>query len=323
MRVPLEPPAVASLLTSAKRTSAWLRVAVVLPRMALHIVAALLIIACFRRFAPASTPRLIRWWSGRLLAICGLRLRVVDPTRDSDSPAALALRPGGGAMLVLNHVSWADIFVVHAVRPARFVAKAEIAGWPLFGYLTRHSGAIFIERGKRHRVREANLRAAQGLAAGDLVCLFPEGTVSDGRRLLPFHANLIQSAIRAHVPIVVAGIRYLDPRGRPAAAMDFTGDVTMLQSLIRIARHGPIDVELHLIDVLDGAANTRHAVARAARTLIAARFGYDEDDEANEAGEAADAWSAVVVADDAGVTRDDALPGRPPGTPPDPRDELP
>ena len=286
----------------------WIRAVPILAGVALHIALALAIIGTSFRFAtPATRHRVVRWWSGRLLAICGLRLQVIDADAHRAPAVAQALRPGHGAMLILNHVSWADIFVVHALRPARFVAKAEIARWPAFGYLTRSTGAIFIERGRRHAVREANHAAAEGLARGDLVGMFPEGTVNDGHGLLPFHANLIQSAIQARAPIVVAALRYRDRSGGPAAAMDFVGDVTLLQSLVRIAREGPVDVELHLIDVIevvDGATATRHEVARAARDMIAERLGLPDGGERESS------------RGDAPVSRDAAPPDTPPGARP-------
>ena len=290
----------------------WIRASGVLTGVALHILLALALIGTSFRFAkPATRHRVVRWWSRRLLAICGLRLRIIDAEARRAPAVAEALRPGHGAMLILNHVSWADIFVVHALRPARFVAKAEIARWPVFGYLTRSTGAIFIERGRRHAVRDANQTAARALQRGDLIGMFPEGTVNDGHRLLPFHANLIQPAIESRVPVVVAALRYRDRSGEPAAAMDFVGDVTLLQSLVRIAREGPIDVELHLIDVIDAANATRHALGRIARALIVERLGLDDD-----SGPGSSSGDAIL-------SRDAAPPDTPPGTRPDRRDGAP
>ncbi|MEO8936518.1 MAG: lysophospholipid acyltransferase family protein [Burkholderiaceae bacterium] len=300
-----------------------LRLAWTLPRVLAHVVVALFIVAVLFRFCgDAKRARLIRWWSGRVAKICRVELRVIgppsDPTRGGEIITA-ALRPGGiGAMLVLNHVSWLDIFIVHSLRPARFVAKAEIAGWPLLGYLTDRTGAIFIERGKRHAVREVNQRAARMLRDGDLIGMFPEGAVGDGRRLLPFHANLIQPAIDAGVPILVAGLKYRDLQGRWTSATDYVGDITMLQSIVRIARHGPLLAELHLIDAIDGSATTRHEVVRKARVLIADALAFDDD-----AHEAAEGVSTVMVMpDDLVVGQDVALTGSQRVMALDARDEL-
>ena len=297
-----------------------LRFAWTMVRVAIHLVRALVIVGGLFPFCShAKRQRLIRRWSAGVLDVCRIELRVRGPSSGEaarDAVIERVLRPGGGgAMLVMNHVSWVDIFMVHSLRAARFVAKAEIARWPLLGYLTDRTGALFIERGKRHAVREVNHRAAELLRHGELIGMFPEGTVGDGRRLLPFHANLVQPAIDARVPIVVAGLRYRDLKGRPTAAMDYTGDITLLQSIVRIARHGPLVAELHLIEALDGGVSNRHQVARAARAAIAETLDFDDD-----AREAAEGVSTVIVVPD-DVVVGDAASGRA-GPPFDTRDEL-
>lgn len=281
-----------------------LRVAWTLAFVLLHVVVALLIVGVlFPLCSIASRRWFVRWWSGRVLTVCRIELRVIGPAV-RDERVVRALRPGGiGAMLVMNHISWLDIFVVHSLRAARFVAKAEISRWPLLGFLTDRTGAVFIERGKRHAVREANQRVTALLAEGNLVGMFPEGAVSDGERLLPFHGNLIQPAIDAGAPVIVGGLCYRDRQGRPTTATYYVGDdVTLLDSIVRIARHGPLVVELHLLGVLEVATMTRHQVARAARAMIGAALGFEDGDD--------------------GFSRDVAPVDTAPGTALDPRDEL-
>ena len=297
----------------------WLRFASTLVSVAFHVLLGLALAAlAFPFIGRAGEQRVIRWWSQRLLTIVGLRVRVVHrspkATREAQTIAA-ALHPGGpAAMLILNHVSWLDIFVVHAMRPAHFVAKAEISRWPLLGFLVARTGTIFIERGKRHAVRDINHRVGTLLEDGGLVALFPEGTTSDGNRLLPFHANLIQPAITAGAPVVVAGIRYRDLRGGPTSATLYVGDTTLFQSLLRLARHGPLTAELHLIDVLDSAGKTRHEIGRSARASIADALHFGDASEEIDEG-----MSIIVVPR---VNRESAPSDRGPGTPLDPRDEL-
>ncbi len=302
---------------------ARLRFASVMVQVVLHILLALFIVGLLFPFWSMARRRwLVRWWSGHVLWIMGLRVKVVGPLADR-TVFEQALRPGGiGTMFVMNHISWLDIYLVHSLRAARFVAKAEISRWPLLGFLTDRTGALFIERGKRHAVREVNHRIAQMLRAGDMIGVFPEGTTSDGARLLPFHANLIQPAIDVGVPILIAGLRYRERDGRPTTATSYTGDTSLLESIVRMARHGPLLAELHLIEAIDGRIATRHEVARKARALIAASLRFD--DEADEALE--DLSTVVVVPDDARAAASfspgAALAGTAPGTPPDPRDEL-
>ncbi len=299
---------------------ASLRFAWTMVRVTVHVArAAATVGGVFPFCSHATRQRLIRRWSAGVLAVCRIELRIVGLSRHAAGRDAIVerlLQPGGGgAMLVMNHVSWVDIFIVHSLRAARFVAKAEIARWPLLGYLTDRTGALFIERGKRHAVREVNHRAAELLRHGELIGMFPEGAVGDGRRLLPFHANLIQPAIDARVPIVVAGLRYRDVDGRSTTAIDYTGDITLLQSIVRIARHGPLVAELHVIDALDGGASNRHQVARTARALIAEALAFDDDVE-----EAAEGVSTVIVVPD-DVSAQSAA-GKRPGPPFESRDEL-
>ena len=303
-------------------TNWWPRVVATATGMVAHLTLGLLIVALV--FPPCGDERrraVIRWWSARLLAIMRVRLVVVPPDRARAARADVVddtmCREGRGAMLVLNHVSWLDAFIVHALRPAHFIAKAEMARWPLLGFLIDRTGAIFIERGKRHAVREVNHRIVTTLASGELVGVFPEGTVGDGVRLLPFHANLIQPAIDADAPIVVAGLRYRDADGGPTNAMLFVGDVTIVQSALRIARYGPVTAELRLIDAIDATGASRHDVCRAARAMIAAELGFDD-----EAHEAAEGLSTVIATNEFAISPAPSLAGTAPGTPLDPRDEL-
>ena len=288
----------------------------------LHIATGVVLVAAFPVLPPSTRLRIVRWWSRCLLAICRVRLRVVAPLPNQTPHASLvvaALAPGRvGAMLLLNHVSWLDIFVVQSLRPAHFIAKAEIARWPVLGFLTSRTGALFIERGKRHAVRETNHRAARLLTDGGLVCMFPEGTTSDGNRLLPFHGNLIQPAIDAGKPVIVGGLRYRDRHGHASAATLYTGDIDLLRSLLRIVRGGPVFAELRLIDAIETASVTRHAIARQARIAITDALGFD--DLAHEAIEGL--ATMIVVPDASPVSRGFAPTGMEPGTLLDPRDEL-
>jgi hypothetical protein len=132
--------------------------------------------------------------------------------------------------------------------------------------------------------------------------------------LLPFHANLIQPAINVGVPVVVAGVRYRNLRGGRTNATLYIDDINLLQSLMRIARHGPLRAELHLIDAFDSVGASRHELVRKARALIA-----DALDLGDSALETAEGMSILVVP---GIRRASARPGNEPETLFDPRDEL-
>ena len=291
-------------------------------RLVIHIaIGCATIIALFPWVNDQRRDRLVRWWARRLLAICRIGVRVAGPQgvtvydpRDDHATTghviADTMRIGGrGAMLISNHISWADIFVVYTLRPARFIAKSEIATWPVVGFLTRSTRTIFIERGRRHAVRDTNQRIVDALRGDDLIAMFPEGETGYGDRLLPFHANLLQPAIDANVPIIVGGLRYVDRRGRPTIAPSYVGEVTLVESFLRILADGPFVCEFHLIESFDGTGSSRHEIARHARAAMARRLGFDD--------EAGEAKASLADFSRAAGPRDTE-----PETRSDPRDEL-
>ena len=125
--------------------------------------------------------RIIPHWCHRILcALIGVRIR------------QHGRRSSGGPTLILsNHVSWLDICVISALSPVAFVAKNEVAGWPVFGWLAKLQRTIFIDRKARHRTGAATREVAGRLLGGDAVVLFAEGTSSDGIRVLPFRSALV------------------------------------------------------------------------------------------------------------------------------------
>lgn len=235
-----------------------------LARVAVHLLLGLAIIFfSFRFLSDAKRRALVHWWSRDVLHICGMTVRV----------AGAPLETRRGTMLVLNHISWTDIYVVHAVRPARFVAKAEIRAWPLIGYLCDRTGTVFIERGRRHAVHQANQTIAQVLRDGGLVGIFPEGTTSDGTGLLPFHANLIQAAIDAGAPIQPVALRYFKPRGGIALDAGYVGDTSLFESICTILLGAPIIARATILPSIETTGKTRHQLAAAARVAIATSLG--------------------------------------------------
>src|SRR5450631_3116401 len=125
---------------------------------------------------------LVKRWSQRLL-----RILVVEARLHGDIGAR-----GGNVLIVANHISWLDIFVLNSVHPVRFVAKSELARWPIVGAMINGAGTLFIERTQRRDTRRVNHHVARVLASGDVVAIFPEGTTTDGLDMLPFKSSLLQ-----------------------------------------------------------------------------------------------------------------------------------
>ena len=198
----------------------------------------------------------VQQWSAQLLSILGLQLRVIG-------------EPIASGMIVANHISWLDNVAIHAAHFCRFIAKSDIKNWPVIGYLTDQTGMLFIERTSRrdaHRVVEV---VAARLQAGDCVAVFPEGTTGEGRELLPFHANMIQSAIEANSKVQPVAIRYIDSAsGEQSFAPSFIGDDTLLQSVWRTLRAKPMTAVLVFGEPELAAGRDRRTWANDLRTSI-------------------------------------------------------
>jgi 1-acyl-sn-glycerol-3-phosphate acyltransferase len=158
-------------------------------------------------------------------------------------------------LIVANHSSWMDISILTSLTPVVFVAKSEIARWPLFGLLARLQRTVFVERDRRQKTAAVNAEIARRLAEGDPVLLFGEGTAGDGNRVLAFRSALIGAARDAlaaseHVQqvwIQPVSLAYVSQHGipfgrhlRPRAA--WYGKTSLVPHLKRVAREGAIDV---------------------------------------------------------------------------------
>lgn len=171
-------------------------------------------------------------------------------------------------MLVANHVSWLDIFVIDAVVPARFVAKSEIRSWPVFGWLSERVGTIFIERARRHDTARVNALVADALGAGDVFVVFPEGTTTDGTEVLKFHASLLAPALTAGAAVQPVAIRYERDDGTLCVAAAYVGDASLWDALIAMSGEPVIHAHVWFHEPLKGSYRHRRDVAAAAREAI-------------------------------------------------------
>jgi 1-acyl-sn-glycerol-3-phosphate acyltransferase len=238
-------------------------------RVLIHLFAGLWTCAAvFPLTDAAGRERHIRHWSIKLLAICNVRVKITDMTGGKIVARAL---------MVANHVSWLDIFVINSLRPCRFVAKSDIRDWPLIGWLCEKTGTVFIARGRQRDVRRIYEGLVAGIHAGEHVAFFPEGTTAAQGTLLPFHANLFEAAIDAEVLIQPYALRYVDAVGNLHPAADFIGDMTFAQSIISILKAGAITAELMLLPPIETGGAHRRELAGAARSSIGTALGYPND----------------------------------------------
>jgi 1-acyl-sn-glycerol-3-phosphate acyltransferase len=179
-----------------------------------------------------------------LCALIGVRIREVG-ARSRASPA----------LILSNHVSWLDICVISALAPVVFVAKSEVAGWPVFGWLARLQRTIFINRQARHQTGAATREIAGRLLGGDAVVLFAEGTSSDGIRVLPFRSSLVGAVHHAlgnsthHTQITVQpmSLAYVGFGGVPMGRglrerVAWYGDADLMPHLLHVLSSGAVDV---------------------------------------------------------------------------------
>lgn len=177
----------------------------------------------FPRLEQADQEARVQVWAGQMLHIVGIELVV------KGTPPGL-----GPMLLVSNHISWLDIVVMHAARHCRFVSKADVKDWPFVRTLADGAGTLYIERESRRDAHRVVVQMADRLRAGDILAVFPEGTTGDGLILKPFHANLIQAAIEASVPVQPVALKFIDAAtGETSFAPSYVDDETLTGSIWR------------------------------------------------------------------------------------------
>jgi 1-acyl-sn-glycerol-3-phosphate acyltransferase len=162
----------------------------------------------------------------------------------------LSRLPSGGALVVANHAGTPDIFVLGSCVDLFFVSKAEVANWPLVGWLTRLGGTLYVVREKRMQVHEVISKIAERLDMGFSALLFPEGTAGAEETTLPFKTAHFESALRSGKPVVPVSIIYHDG-GSPSVAcwVDKTfgehiwGLLTLSKLEVSVKIHPPLIAE--------------------------------------------------------------------------------
>jgi 1-acyl-sn-glycerol-3-phosphate acyltransferase len=172
-------------------------------------------------------------------------------------------------LVVANHVSWLDAYVLNALYEARFVAKSETGSWPVVGTIAHAFDSLFIVRGSFRDAARVKDRVAAALRAGERVVVFPEATTTDGTRLREFRAAMFQAAVDAGVRIQPVALRYLRPNGRVNTAAAFVDDDTFVASLLRVLRDRSLRVQVRFGPPLPAAAGTRRDLAAAAHAFVA------------------------------------------------------
>jgi 1-acyl-sn-glycerol-3-phosphate acyltransferase len=181
----------------------------------------------------------------------------------------IELQPQGAfpsrGLLVANHLGYLDILVLSAIHPCVFVSKQEVRSWPLFGLMAKMSGTVFVDRARTSAAHTANVEMSQALAQGAVVVLFPEGTSSDGSKVLPFRPALFDAATKAGANVVSAHISYEVADGSAASDICYWGEMSFLPHLLRLLSRHQIRAQVRF------AAETRKFADR----KLAARVTYE------------------------------------------------
>jgi 1-acyl-sn-glycerol-3-phosphate acyltransferase len=201
--------------------------------------------------------RMIRWWSTRLLRTFGMRsVRFGTPLADP-------------VMFIANHTSWIDIELLHSQRAACFVAKAEIARWPLVGWMAATGGTIFHRRGNNHSLASVMQVMVERLNGGRSVAVFPEGGTGYNGVLKTFHARIFQAALDADVAVQPVALRFARG-GRRVIDAGFREDESFMGNIVRLLGEAPMDAEVHFLAPVPASPDARRRMAELSRERIAA-----------------------------------------------------
>ncbi|MDD4979145.1 MAG: lysophospholipid acyltransferase family protein [Gallionella sp.] len=230
-------------------------------RLALHILYALAIAVSYPWLSLSLQRRILQSWSKELLTILGIRLLI-----DSDD----ALHAVDSGLIVTNHISWLDVFVLNAVVPMRFVAKSEVRTWPVIGWLCARAQTVFIERGKARSAARVNVQLVEMLKRGECLAVFPEGTTTDGAQVAHFHSSLLQPAIDAGVPVQAIALRYQDAYGQRSDAAAYIDEISFGESMWMILSARHLQVRLVAAAPMATDAADRRSLTQCAHQAIAA-----------------------------------------------------
>ncbi len=261
---------------------AWIRIATGLALVVLVTIVLLPVQLLGNRFGWKLSWYLPRFWHRIARRVLGLKI-IRHGQLEKRRPV----------LLVANHSSWMDIIVLAAVADVVFIAKSEVKGWPVFGWLAVWQRTVFVERERRRDTGNQVSEVGRRLADGEIVVLFAEGTTSDGNRVLPFKSSLFGSAASAldaspegRVAIQPVALAYthahglpLGRYGRPIAA--WPGDVELTPHLLAILKEGGVDVHVCFGEsvIFDSSANrklvSRSAEQQVRRMLQKRLYGYE------------------------------------------------
>ena len=217
----------------------------------------------FIRLWPAMAKRLPHHYHKVLCSILGFKTVVTGE-----------LPKSGQCLIVSNHVSWIDIVILSTISPLSFVAKREVATWPLFGWMAKLQRTVFVDRERRHSTKHSRTELETRLAEGDRIVLFPEGTSHNGETVLPFKSSFFAAATAPEIAIVPVTLAYKKNWGLPMTrrhrcTFAWYADMDLLPHLWEALCAGPLTVEIIIHPSLDvETGSNRKRATEAAHRII-------------------------------------------------------
>lgn len=242
-----------------------LRYVVRVPLLALHLSLALPVVLLViglpsqrwrLRSGENLRQRTIRAWQAGLLRIFGLR------------PQRVGTPLPGAALFVANHVSWIDISLLHSQHAVGFVAKSEIARWPLVGWMASRADTIYHRRGNENSLRGVMEQVVERLREGQPIGVFPEGGTGDGSEVRVFHARILQVAVDAQTPVQPVALCY-GPQGAAQTQVAFASGESFVRNFFRLLGDRGRQAQVHFLEPIEPLAGGRRVMAENARAQIA------------------------------------------------------
>lgn len=231
----------------------------------IHVVSAVLQLMFFIFLDQQQRMYLVQCWARRLLAILKIQVIVHGDLQ--------MLHSQTGYLMVANHISWLDIHVINSLKPMIFVAKSDVAQWPIFGWIAQKIGTIFIRRDKLSDLKRVIQLIQSKIHQRQAICIFPEGTSSDGRQVLEFRSNLFE--VVSHTPhqIIPLAIQYQED-GMYSDRAAFIGDMGLIDSIGRVMQSNSLVADVYLAPPID-ADKSRQELAILSREAVLASKLFD------------------------------------------------
>jgi 1-acyl-sn-glycerol-3-phosphate acyltransferase len=190
--------------------------------LVIHCLYGLFLCLFLGRLSAERQERIVKQWHQQVL-------NIFKVTVDIQGLASIQEGLASPSLIAANHISWLDVHVIAAQFPVTFVAKSDVSSWPVFGRFASTVNTIFLNLNRASDIKRVLREVQDRFKQGQRVCIFPEGTSSDGKEILPFKSNLFQAAIEGEVPVIPLLLQYrLHDQFTQAPA--YYGDMTLIES---------------------------------------------------------------------------------------------